>query len=125
MLEALTLTTKISVLKQVVKIVEKSGIAFLDAFISIMGEIEPYKGYNLRENTWVILIKRQFPEIKNKDSVIKNPNCRDRWQESAWLKSKKGKRQRVEFLKQIREIYIQNYLEETKKQTKKKQAVNV
>jgi hypothetical protein len=118
----LTTKEKISVLNQVVKIVEKSGITCLDAFISIMAK----KGDSLSEDIWIYEIKGHFPEVKNEDTVIKNPNCRNAWRERyVWLKSKEGKIQRVKFLKRIREIYIRKYMEEIKNKPRKKQAVNV
>jgi hypothetical protein len=102
----LTTKEKISILNQVVRIVEKNGITCLDAFISAKGKMKSYS-----EDTWLAIIRIRFPEVKGEDTIIRKYG----WiEQCAWLKSKKGKRQRVKLLKDIREIYIQKYFEETK-----------
>jgi hypothetical protein len=110
----LTTKEKIYVLNQVVKIVEKTGGTCLDAFISILSEILMISKEH-KEDMWIFNIRKYFPEVRNENIVIKNPKYRYGWLEQyAWLKNEKRKKQIVRFLRKIREIYIQKYLEEIK-----------
>ncbi|MDR3266848.1 MAG: hypothetical protein LBT24_04670 [Tannerella sp.] len=115
----LTTTEKISVLNRVVKIVEKNGIICMDAFSACLDAfVKTDAGERITgESYWIFTIRHYFPEVKNEATVMKHPHYRFRfdWMEKyTWLKKKEEKRQRIEFLKEIREIYIQKYLEKYK-----------
>jgi hypothetical protein len=123
MLIPLTVPEKLSLLNQVIKMVDKNGVACKDAFtntlikmkVSTANDMGSYSEAKLR-----VLIRWIFRDIKSY-IFIKYFDIQSK-DYFYWLYQldKQRKSQRIKFLKYIREIYVKKYLEEIKSAKQKK-----